>query len=297
MRRVLVTGADGQLGHALASMLYSLPKEFFPVLTDHASMDITDVKKVNDICEQTDPDIIVNCAAYTAVDMAEVEAHQAFAVNEKGAANVAMAAFRMKIPMLHFSTDYVFDGSNNIPYTEEDSAAPLSVYGHSKLAGEFAVMATCPWAVIIRTGWLYSPFRSNFFTTISRIARERGKLEIICDQVGTPTYAKDLASAAVHVFRSMDGLTCDEMYKYKGVYHYSNEGVCSWYDFACAIVDLAGITCVVDPIETKDYPQTAQRPHFSVMNKSKFKNCFHTKISHWQRSLAACMESSGISSQ
>lgn len=278
MAKVLVTGASGQLGYELSRLL---GEKFFGV--DVNELDITDAHAVLSSFAGQEIEAIVNCAAYTAVDKAESERKEAFGVNEFGAKNIAALASKMNIPLIHVSTDFVFDGKKSSPYTEDDSVNPLSVYGASKLAGENAVLRECSSAVILRTSWLYSSHGKNFVKTMLHYGRERGHLRVIYDQVGTPTYAADLAAAIVHIL--------PQAHKGFGqVFHFSNEGVASWYDFAHAILGIAGVPCTIEPIQTHEYPTPATRPQYSVMDKSHVKRTFSVVIPHWRDSLVKCLD-------
>jgi len=270
----LVTGANGQLGSELKLLLQDKA-----VYVDREELDITDAEAVKAYAEQREWDAIVNCAAYTAVDKAEADEKTAEKINVQGPENLAKTG----IPLIHVSTDYVFDGANCRPYAETDETNPQSVYGRTKLAGEKAVWENARTAIIIRTAWLYSTFGNNFVKTMRKLGKERDSLNVVFDQIGSPTYARDLAQAIVDILPQIKpGM--------KGIYHYSNEGVCSWYDFATAIMAQSDLNCEVFPIESKDYPTPAKRPHYSVLNKGKIKKDFGLKINHWAVSLAECVE-------
>ncbi len=270
----LVTGSNGQLGNALRRLLGSRA-----VYVDRDELDITDAAAVNTFTGNGKFEAIINCAAYTAVDKAESEEALAAKINVDGPANLAATG----IPLIHISTDYVFDGTSCRPYTEADRANPQSAYGRTKLAGERAVLEKASAAVIIRTAWLYSEDGNNFVKTMRRLGAEKPELRVVFDQIGTPTYAADLAATIVEVLpRLYPGV--------KEVYHFSNEGVCSWYDFACEIMELSGLRCKVVPIESKDYPSPAARPLYSVLNKAKIKRDFGLTINHWKESLHKCLQ-------
>ncbi len=270
----LVTGANGQLGQELRLILGDKA-----VYADFADLDITDAAAVKNFCRQRVFEAIINCAAYTAVDRAESEPEKAWNVNATGPKNLAETG----IPLIHVSTDYVFDGQSCRPYKENDLPAPQSVYGKSKLAGEQAVLERASAAFVFRTAWLYSPFGNNFVKTMLRLGAEKDVLNVVFDQVGTPTYAAHLAQAIVAVLPYLKD-RCRE------VYHFSNEGVCSWYDFAEEIMAQGGRNCKVLPIESKEYPTAAERPAFSVLNKEKFKTSFGMEISHWKKGLEECLK-------
>ena len=226
----------------------------------------------------------MNCAAYTAVDKAEEEEALCLRINRDAVRNLGEAARAAGARMVHVSTDYVFDGTNYLPYVETDKTCPASVYGRTKLAGEQALQEVCPDAVIIRTAWLYSEFGTNFVKTMLRLGNEREQLSVVFDQIGSPTYAGDLAAAILAVL-----VRAEEGAFVPGIYHFSNEGVCSWYDFAVKIMELGNAPCHVLPIESKDYPAKAARPHFSVLNKAKIKTTYRISIPHWEASLRTCI--------
>ena len=270
----LVVGANGQLGNELRLLLKEKA-----VYVDKDELDITDKNAVEKFFAENSFEAIVNCAAYTAVDKAESDEDLAAKINVDGPRNLAASG----IPLIHISTDYVFDGTSCRPYTEDDLPNPQTAYGRTKYTGEQAVLATAQTAVIIRTAWLYSTFGNNFVKTMRRLGAERKSLNVVFDQVGTPTYAGDLAKAIVEILPQMKkGM--------KEIYHFSNEGVCSWYDFALAVMAQSDLDCEVLPIESKDYPTPAHRPFYSVLNKAKIKHDFGIKINNWAISLAECVE-------
>ena len=281
---ILVTGANGQLGNEMQVLAReNLQHTYF--FTDVQELDICDEQAVYAYVSEHKIDIIVNCAAYTAVDKAEDNVELCDKLNNIAPGYLARAAQANGAAMIQVSTDYVFDGTAHIPYTEEEPTCPASVYGSTKLAGEQNVMDHCEKAMVIRTAWLYSEFGNNFVKTMLRLGNEREQLSVVFDQIGSPTYAGDLAAAifAVLVQAEADAFV-------PGIYHYSNEGVCSWYDFAVKIMELGNAPCRVLPIESKDYPATAARPHFSVLNKAKIKTIYKISISHWEASLRECMK-------
>lgn len=286
MKHILVTGANGQVGQSLAALQTGYP-EFNLLLTDRAELDITDPQAITDYFAAHSVDACINCAAYTAVDKAESEQALAHTLNAEAPGWLAKACAERGVPIVHFSTDYVYHGNAAAPYREEDATNPQSVYARTKLQGEQLVQQHSPMACIIRTSWVYAPHGHNFVKTMLRLGRERDQLRVVFDQVGTPTYAPDLAEATLDLLRHAFGRSA--LKGLNGIFHYSNEGVTSWYDFAVAIFDRAGITCSVAPIVSSEYPTPAQRPSFSVLNKEKIKTTFGLEIPHWQESLAKCL--------
>lgn len=287
-KKILVTGANGQLGRSMRRLAEKYPQFDF-VMTDVEELDICNNAAVMSFVEEKKPDSIVNCAAYTAVDNAEDNEPLCTKLNCEAVRNIGQAAQTVGARVIHISTDYVFNGRNFQPYTEDDEPNPASVYGRTKLAGEIALQASCRESVIIRTAWLYSEFGKNFVKTMLRLCRERDEIRVVFDQIGTPTYAGDLAQAVMSVVVSAEAGNFAP-----GIYHFTNEGVCSWYDFTVKIVEIAGLSCRVVPIETKDYPSKAERPHFSVLNKSKIKSTYGIDIPHWETSLRKMLESGEI---
>ncbi len=281
-KRILVTGSKGQLG----SELYALSSQYSDytfTFTDRDSLDLSSEETIQGYFEDKTFDLIINCAAYTAVDRAQADEESAFAINYKAVETLAHIAKAKNIAMIHISTDYVFDGSNFKPYVENDPTNAQSVYGESKLSGEEALLTINPAdAIIIRTSWVYSSFGNNFVKTMLRLGRERDELGVIFDQVGTPTYAKDLAESILKIIPKISNENVE-------IFHYSNEGVCSWYDFAKAIFEISNISCNVNPIETKEYPTPATRPHYSLLNKAKIKSRFSIAIPYWRDSLHTCL--------
>lgn len=278
MKNVLVTGSNGQLGSDLRELSTSYQKLNF-LFTDIEELDLTDKKALNLYFAQYKPDYCINCAAYTAVDKAEDEPDMAIKINEETAANLAQVCAEYQAKLIHISTDYVFDGTNHRPYREIDTPAPNSIYGLSKLKGEEAIEQINPDSMIIRTSWLYSSYGGNFVKTMMRLSEEKESLNVVSDQVGTPTYSADLATAILKIISFYDkSRIC-------GTYHYSNEGAISWYDFAHAIIEITKASCKVFPIESKDFPAKANRPFYSVLNKSKIKANFNISIPYWLDSL------------
>ena len=285
MAIILITGAKGQLG----SELKEVSKKFYGydfIFTDIDSLDITSLEKISEFIKKSKPDWIINCAAYTLVDKAEVEPDQALLINGTAVKNITEAIRGSECRFIHVSSDYVYDGSSNVPYNENITANPLSAYGRSKLAGEkYALLHNG--SMIIRTAWLYSSFGNNFVKTILRNAAEKESLKVVFDQTGTPTYAADLAGAIMNI---ISGVIRNQIAMNSGIYNYSNEGVCSWYDFAREIIKESGLTCRVLPVLTKDYPQAAKRPVYSVLDKSKIKENYGLSIPHWRDSLIKCLK-------
>ena len=276
MKKVLVTGANGQLGLCLQE-LSKLHTRIQFVFSNSKQLDITNKGSVKSAFEVSSYDYCVNCAAYTAVDLAESDNEKAEEVNVLAVENLAIACKNNNTKLIHVSTDFVFDGASNIPYTENDETNPLSVYGKTKLDGEKIIQNTLEEFFILRTSWLYSEYANNFMKTMLRLGGERSELGIISDQVGSPTYAKDLARAIVKIIEQ-------DSSEY-GLYHYSNEGVASWYDFAKAIFDISNTDVVVSAISTIAYPTPAVRPHYSVLDKSKLKKDLEIEIPYWRDSL------------
>ena len=285
MAIILITGAKGQLG----SELKEVSKNFYGydfIFTDIDSLDITSLEKISEFIKKSKPDWIINCAAYTLVDKAEVEPDQALLINGTAVKNITEAIRGSECRFIHISSDYVYDGNLNVPYNENITANPLSAYGRSKLAGEkYALLHNG--SMIIRTAWLYSSFGNNFVKTILRNAAEKESLKVVFDQTGTPTYAADLAGAIMNI---ISGVIRNQIAMNSGIYNYSNEGVCSWYDFAREIIKESGLTCRVLPVLTKDYPQAAKRPVYSVLDKSKIKENYGLSIPHWKDSLIKCLK-------
>lgn len=281
MKNVLITGANGQLGNEMR-VLSAENKEYTYFFTDVAELDICNAKAILDFVKANQINVIVNCAAYTAVDNAEDNVELCTKLNADAVGYLAEAAEANGAEFIQISTDYVFDGTAHIPYQETEPTCPNSVYGNTKLAGEQNALTRCTRSMVIRTAWLYSTFGNNFVKTMIRLGKERETLGVIFDQVGTPTYARDLARAIFAAIRQ--GVT-------PGIYHFSNEGVCSWYDFTKAIHRLAGITtCQVKPLHTSEYPTKATRPHYSVLDKTKIKNTYGIEVPYWEDSLKECID-------
>ena len=270
----LVTGSRGQLGTALQYLLKDKA-----VYIDREELDLTNETAVKTYLENNSFDFIINCAAYTAVDKAEADIETAHKVN--ALAPLYLAKYGKNI--IHISTDYVFDGKNHKPYNEDDVTTPISVYGKTKREGELNVINNADTAIVIRTAWLYSPHGSNFVKTMRKLGAEKETLNVVFDQIGTPTNAYDLAEAIVAILPEIKKGE-------KEIYHFTDEGVCSWYDFAHEIMKLSQLSCKVFPIESKDYPTPAPRPHYSVLNKDKIKKRFNLNIPHWTEGLAKCLK-------
>jgi len=278
---ILVTGAYGQLGQELqqrTSLAEKGHSSFF--FTDKETLDITLPEHLITFVEQHRIDAIVNCAAFTDVDGAESNQQAAWLINDRAVENLARTAVNYNIRLIHISTDYVFDGTHHKPYQEKDLPSPKGVYGQSKWAGEQKIIEYEA-GMIIRTAWLYSPYGKNFVKTIARLLGEKDALKVVYDQVGNPTHAGDLAEAILHI---LDSTGKQKMLD--GIYHFANEGVCSWYDLAMEIARIRGSSCLIDPIESKDYPTQAPRPHYSVFNKQKIKDRFNLTIPWWRDSLS-----------
>lgn len=280
MTKIVVTGANGQLGSEIRMAAGSFPTLEI-LYTDYDTLDITDEGALEGFLERERPDFLVNCAAYTAVDRAEEEPDMALELNARAPLLLARRCLATGTRLMHISTDYVFDGSSSRPYTEDDPVSPLGVYGRTKREGEVNCLLH-PQSVILRTSWLYSRFGGNFVKTMLRLGREKSTLKVVFDQIGSPTCAADLAGV---ILLLIDRAGSDPSAWVPGIYHYSNEGVCSWYDFTLAIHRAAGISCCVDPVESKDFVTLAARPHYSVLNKAKIKSVFGLKIPHWLESL------------
>jgi dTDP-4-dehydrorhamnose reductase len=281
--KILVTGTNGQVGSELRVLSDLYPHYTF-TFSDREMLDLSNLCKMEDFFEDKTFDVIINCAAYTAVDKAESDGELADTINHRFVSMLAKIAKRDTITLIHISTDYVFDGKNYRPYIESDPTDPQGVYGVTKCAGENAILSVAPKnTIIIRTSWVYSSFGNNFVKTMLRLGKERDSLGVIFDQVGTPTYARDLAHTILEILPKINNESPE-------IYHYSNEGVASWYDFAKAIFELSGVTCQVKAITTDQYPTPASRPHYSLLNKEKIKSEYTISIPYWRDSLAICLE-------
>ena len=284
--RVLITGSNGQLGSEIKE-LENNDKKVDLIFKDLPELDICNFKALQAFILDNNINAVINCAAYTAVDKAEEDEQIAKKVNSEGVSNIVKALQKVNGKLIHISTDYVFDGNNFSPYKELDPVSPIGVYGETKRAGELSVINSDIDSIVIRTSWLYSSYGNNFVKTMLRLGNEKENLGVIFDQVGTPTYARDLAKTCLDILSDAGSTNIS---KKGSLYHYSNEGVASWYDFAISIMELGGENCKVKPIQTKDYPTLAKRPHFSVLNKSKIKTDFKIEIPYWRDSLKDCIE-------
>ncbi len=285
MIKILITGANGQLGSDLR-VITPTHTDLLCVFTDIETLDITDSQKLKLFLDEHAFDWLINCAAYTAVDKAEMEVDKAYLINKTAVELLASECKQRNIRLIQISTDYVYDGCTWNPYLEGDATNPKSVYGASKLAGEQALIDSGAEYLIIRTSWLYSSFGGNFVKTIRRLATERPQINIIYDQIGSPTYSHDLALTIINIIKQISYSANRNLNE---ILHYANEGVCSWYDFAKAIVELSNYNCKVNPIETSDYPTPAKRPAYSVCNKKKIKTLYQIEIPYWKDSLANCI--------
>ena len=282
---ILVTGSNGQLGSEIKSISSDYSYNFF--FTDRNNIDITSKDSIRNFCQTNSINVIINCAAYTAVDKAESDMENADLVNRKAVKKLSIVAKELNIKLIHISTDYVFDGKNFKPYVEEFQTNPQSIYGKTKLDGENELRDINPLnSIIIRTSWVYSYYGNNFVKTMLRLAKEKEELGVIFDQIGTPTYAAHLAIAILDIIPQIENSKVE-------IYNYSNEGVLSWYDFAKEIMKMAKLNCKINPIETYQYPTPAKRPHFSLLNKSKIKQKFNIEIPYWKDGLDDCLKRLG----
>lgn len=282
---ILITGADGQLGSEIKELSDGITGWTF-FFTDADSLDITSEMETETFFQRVQPDIVINCAAYTNVDKAESEPETAERINSEAAGILARMALKYHSQLIHISTDYVFDGHLCSPYIETDLENPQNSYGKSKLAGEKIILKENSDSVIIRTSWLYSSYGNNFVKTMLKLGRDCNNVKVIYDQTGTPTYARDLANVLIRL---------SEIYKndpvsfIPGIYHYSNEGVASWFDFAKAVFEISETDCTILPVLTEEFQSDAKRPHYTVLNKSKIKTTFNIEIPYWKDSLKDCL--------
>jgi dTDP-4-dehydrorhamnose reductase len=285
MSNILVTGANGQLGSEIRAISKNYPDNF--LFTDINDLDITKKSNIEKFISENRVDSIINCAAYTAVDRAEDEKELIYRVNSEAVKNMAEISKERDLKLIHISTDYVFDGKNHKPYTSDDRVNPVNSYGASKLSGEKAIFELSPKnSIIIRTSWVYSSFGNNFVKTMLKYGKEREELKVVFDQVGTPTYARDLAKVILNILPKIDNQT-------PKIYHYSNDGAISWFDFAKEIMKMAKVDCKITPIESFEYPTKAERPFYSVLNKREIKSDFLIDIPYWKDSLRECLVEMG----
>ena len=284
--RVLVTGSNGQLGSEIKDLAFE-HENLECIFKDLPELDICDTEVLNTFIIDKKIDAVINCAGYTAVDKAEKEEPIAQKVNSEGVLNLVNALKKVDGKLIHISTDYVFDGNHSQPYKESDPVSPVGVYGETKRAGELAVLNSSIDAIVIRTSWLYSGYGNNFLKTMLRLGNEKKSIQVVFDQKGTPTFANNLAKTCLDI---LSDASSTNLSKKGSLYHYSDEGVTSWYNFATAIMEIGNIDCKVIPIETKDYPTQARRPMYSVLDKSKIKSDFKVTIPHWRDSLANCIK-------
>ena len=286
--KILVIGKSGQLGQSINKIVSNAQSNNEFVFVGRDQLDLSNENNVASYFESNDFDIIINCAAYTAVDKAESEVELANQVNHLGVKQLAQIANKQKAKLIHISTDYVFDGESDEPYLESNITNPINTYGKTKLAGEQAVLVAMQYgAIIIRTSWVYSEYGHNFVDTMLRLGKERDGLNVVSDQIGSPTYAGDLAMAILHIIQTEVFLNSSQETQ---IYHYSNEGICSWFDFAKEIFAFANIQCTISPIITEQYPTPAQRPTNTLMDKDKISQTFGVNIPYWKESLKTCIE-------
>jgi len=280
-KHILVTGANGQLGMEFRALEKRYPGYRF-LFTSREDLPVNDVNAINAFFDKNEITHCINCAAYTAVDKAETETEEAFSINAEAVGKLAKACQSHRAVFIHISTDYVFNGEGVVPYTESDPTSPVSVYGSSKLKGEALAREYCEETIIIRTSWVYSRYGKNFVKTMTRLMAEKESIAVVSDQFGAPTYAADLAEAILQIISRFEKPA-------SGIYHYSNLGLISWFDFALAIKQISNSNCVVNPIETAAYPTPAKRPHYSVLDSTKFRSTFGIDIPDWKSSLEKCM--------
>ena len=290
--KILITGKNGQLGKSIKRLLDEKCIDnlsFFSfIFTSREELNLENLENIQSYFVSNDIDVIINCAAYTKVDQAEEDQNQANLINHNAVRELAKISKKNKIKLIHISTDFVFNGHKREPYTEDDKTSPINIYGETKLAGELAIISTMPFnSLIIRTGWVYSEFGNNFVKTILNLATKSNTLDIVSDQIGTPTYAYDLANLILQIVGSESFL---ENEKPTSIFHYSNEGKSSWYEFAKEVISIAGINCHLNPINTEDYPLPAKRPKYSILSKKKISQEYALNIDHWKDALKACLQ-------
>lgn len=284
--KILITGSKGQLGSSLRKIAGKYSHAF--LYTDIEELDISNESEVADFFEKERPDCVINCAGYTAVDKAETEIDKALILNATAPRILAETCHIHHAVLIHISTDFVFDGSSSKPYVETDAESPVNVYGQTKLEGEIQVIRENPDSIIIRTSWLYSTFGNNFVKTMIRLGRENDRINVIFDQIGSPTYAGDLAQAILDIINKLQNRKYSDNNIF-GIYHYSNEGIASWYDFAYEIFALSNIKVSLNPVHSTEFSTPARRPHYSVLDKTKIKSVFNINIPHWKQSLMRCL--------
>lgn len=284
MKNILVTGANGQLGRELQVLAHS-EGDLRWIFAGREQLDLEVPGALQAFFEKERIHLCINCAAYTAVDKAESEPERAERINHHAVAELAAACFRQGAMLVHFSSDYVYHNNLNRPLREDDPTLPHGVYARTKLAGDLTAIQHNPLSLVVRTSWVYSSFGHNFVKTMLRLGRERGEVRVVSDQIGSPTYARDLASVAHYIASNLSSGVFPT-----GILHYSNEGVCSWFDFARAVFDLSGVPCTVAPISSVEFPTPASRPYYSVLDKSKFKETFPFPIPYWRDSLWDCLQ-------
>jgi len=285
---ILVTGANGQLGKSIKSLVEPQKKSYSFVFVTRDQLDLSSPSNIQNYFDTHKFDLIINCAAYTAVDKAESYQEEADMINHIAVKKIAEIAKSNNIKLIHISTDFVFDGLKHKPYSESDACSPLNIYGKTKLEGENAILSIMKFnATIIRTSWLYSEYGNNFVSTIIKLAQKNNNLNIVSDQMGTPTYAKDLGQAILNIIKNEK---FNEPNRVTEIYHYSNKGECSWYDFAKEVINISGIKCTISSINSEDYPTAARRPRNTIMSKEKISNEFGLKIVFWKDSLKCCMK-------
>ncbi|MCT4603416.1 MAG: dTDP-4-dehydrorhamnose reductase [Marinifilum sp.] len=285
MTNILVTGCNGQLGSEIKELSTHYPNFKF-VFTDVEELDITSFSEIESFVNGKNFRYLINCAAYTNVDGAEENRKMAKLLNAEAVKNLATISKQNNIIPIHLSTDYVFSGKGCKPYDEAEETAPQNVYGNTKLKGEIYLQKICPNHIIIRTSWLYSPFGKNFLKTMMNLGKEKDELNVVVDQIGTPTYAYDLALCILHIIQKLENDNC---FKNFGIYHYSNDGVCSWFDFATEIQIFSDNKCKINSIDSESFKTLAKRPHYSVLNKSKIKHIFDLDIPHWRGRISHCI--------